>query len=116
MASVTIANLTDLGRGIPAAGSAGASRFITAQGPLKIEYNFFFVATADDFTNDDTFTSRLAHPWAVTVQSISEDLTGTAFVGSVTLDKTESSSTYKTITLRDITTATTGILVTVYGY
>ena len=116
MASVTIASLSDLGRGIIPAGSAGVNRFIVADGPIKRELIFCYVATADDFTNDDTLTSRLAHPFAVTVQSINEDLTGTAFAGSVTLDTSESSSTFKTITLRDITTATAGILVTVYGY
>lgn len=112
----TIASLTDLNRGIPAAGVAGQSRFITALGPLKVEFNYFSMATGSDFEDNDTFTSRLAHPWAAFVVSVNADLGGTAFAGSVSLNADESSSTFKTVTLRDITTATDTILVVVLGY
>jgi hypothetical protein len=58
----------------------------------------------------------MAHPIAASVASVNNDLGGTAFAGSVSLDNDESSATFKTITLRDITIATDGILITVLGY
>ena len=108
-------DLDDINEGLGNSGE-GQRRFITALGPMKLEWNIFRVGTSDDFINDDTFNTRLAHPLAATGFSANNDLTGTAFIGSVSLDVDETSSTFKRVTLRDITTATDTIVVLVVGF
>jgi len=118
MASVTIASLVD-GIVSPSTTASGSQkRFITSVGPLKIEWNLFFVdSDTDVFTNDDTFVSRLAAPIGAGVFPLNSDLLGTAFPGSVSLDTTLTSATYKTVTLRDIiATGCDGICVVVFGF
>lgn len=114
----TIASLTD-GIVSPSTTTAGGKkRFITSIGPMKVEWNCFFVdSDTDVFVNDDTFVSNLAHPIGAGVIPLNSDLGGTAFPGSVSLETNESSATYKTVTLRDIiATGCDGICVIVIGF
>jgi len=118
MASVTISSLTDgqVQVGTTAAGSQ--RRFITSVGPLKVEWNYFQVASAADvFTDNDTFKTKLISPLGAGVVTMNSDLGGTAFVGSVSLDTNPTSATFRTVTLRDIIATTVdAILVVVVGF
>jgi hypothetical protein len=59
----------------------------------------------------------LAHPIAVELKTVNTNLSGTAFVGSATLEADESASTFKTVTLRNVSgTNSLGLLIKVHGY
>lgn len=118
MASVTIASLVE-GVVQPGTTTTGSQkRFITALGPMKIEWNIFLVdSDADVFTADDTFVTKLVTPIAAGVIPVNSNLAGTAFDGSVSMDTNPASATYRTVTLRSITeTAVDGICVVVIGF
>lgn len=127
MAEVTIANLVvggvTGGEGLPdgpgqTTSSAAKRSFITSLGPIKIEWNFFQQDSDDDFANDDTFTTKLARPFAVGVIPVNVDTgAATAFNGSATGEFREANSSYRTITLRDCDAVNgLGLVVIVIGF
>lgn len=118
MASVTISSLTDGQVQVSTVASGAQRRFITALGPLKVEWNYFQVdSDADVFTDNDTFKTKLVTPMGAAVLPMNSDLGGTAFAGSVSLDTDPTSATFRTVTLRDITANTVdAILVVVIGF
>ena len=92
-------------------------RFISTHGPYKTEVLLFQQAAANDFKADDTFKSQLAHPLWVTVVSTSDRGNSTAGLQSAEVDSLETSSTFKTITLRDADDDNGfGVCITVYGF
>ncbi len=92
-------------------------RFVATHGPYKTETLLFQVASGDVLTADDTFKSQLAHPLWCTVHSTTDVANNTDGKMSAELNSDESSSTFKTITLRDAEgTNGFGIMITVYGY
>ena len=120
MPEVNIANLTE---GLPGVvgqtntETAGKRRWITSQGPFKIEYNFFQQADGDTFADEDTFVSQLSRPYAASVIPVNSDLNGNSFAGSADLDGDESASTFKTVTFHDCNSiAVNAVMVLVYGY
>jgi len=117
MSSLTLANIELLGLRELSDEASTFKRWITVNGPMKTEYLFYQIDTDDVFTDGDTTTSRLAHPYAAEIAPVNTDLTGTAFPGSVTLDNDESSATFKTITIHDCEAGTMGgIIITIQGY
>lgn len=110
-------NISDLTEGVAGSGSAGSRRFITALGPMKVEWNYFQQASGDDFAASDTFTSRLARPLFASVLPGNADLSDTAFPGSADLDVDETSSTHGQVTVHDADgTNGLAILVLVVGF
>ncbi len=92
-------------------------RFVSTHGPYKTEVLLFQQAAANDFKADDTFKSQLAHPLWVTLVSTSDRSNSTEGIPSAEIDSAESSSLFKTITLRDAEDRTgEGFQLTVYGY
>ena len=92
-------------------------RFISTHGPYKTETLLFQQAAANAFKADDTFKSQLAHPLWVTVAHTSDLSDSTDGKVSVEIDSLESSSLFKTITLRDAEgTNGHGVQITVYGF
>ncbi len=92
-------------------------RFISSHGPYKTEVLLFQNLTSNDFTADDTFKSQLAHPLWVTVQKTTDADDASTLHPSAEVDSLESSSTFKTITLRDAEDDDgIGIMITVYGF
>ncbi len=92
-------------------------RFISTHGPYKTETLLFQQAAANDFKADDTFKSQLAHPLWVTVQATSDLSNNTDGKVSAEIDSAESSSLFKTITLRDAEDRDgEGFQITVYGF
>jgi hypothetical protein len=92
-------------------------RFVSTHGPYKTETLLFQQAAANDFKADDTFKSQLAHPLWVTVAATSDLSNNTDGKVSAEINSSESSATFKTITLRDAEDRTgEGFQITVYGY
>lgn len=91
-------------------------RFISVQGPFKIETVYFQQAAADDFKAADSFKSTLAHPLFCTVDTV-QDIDGSAVSVSADLTSDESHANFKTIVINDAEGVDgLGILVTIYGY
>lgn len=92
-------------------------RFIATHGPYKTETLLYQQLGANDFKADDTVKSTLAHPLWCTVVSTSDRGNTTEGLQSAEVDSLESSSTFKTITLRDADGNNGfGVMITVYGY
>lgn len=118
MAERTLAQVATAARPSMVAGTEEEAyvKFIDVRGPFKVETRYYQQAAANDFAADDTFVSSLAHPMFATIKP-SQDLDGTALVASVDLDSDESSSTFKTVTLRDAEGINgLGVVVEVYGF
>ena len=124
MAAVLFATLQALDR-MPVSSETDASivngfkRWVTVNGPMKTEYNWFQCDDADDFTDGDTFRSGLAHPHAATANWCNIDAAHDAGDNqpSVLLEGVESVATFKTITVYDADGIDgAGIMVIVYGY
>jgi hypothetical protein len=121
MAAVTFATLIALNR-MPVGSETAAScvrgfkRWTTVNDPMKTEYNWFQVTNGDDFTDDDTFQSGLAHPHAATVVWCNVDAVA---VGepSALLEGVESDADFRRVTVQDADGVNAaGIMVIVYGY
>ena len=92
-------------------------KFIASHGPYKTETLLFQQAAANDFKADDTFKSRLAHPLWVTVVSTSDLDDNQDGKISAEVDSLESSSLFKTISLRNADDRDgEGVQITVYGF
>jgi len=121
MAATTFAVLQALDR-MPVGSQTDASivngyhRWVEVNGPFKCEYNYFQCEDGEDFTDEDTFVSGLAHPIAVSVEWVNVDAAENGPPSAI-LEGVESSATFKTVTVYDAhDTNDAGIIVKVYGY
>ena len=97
---------------------SGYKRWVTVNGPIKIEYNYYQQGDGDNFAASDSFKSGLARPIIAEASLVNVDPadTDTGVVGTE-LEGDESVSTFGTVTVHDADThADAGILVKVYGY
>lgn len=122
MAEVSFNTLEALGRR-PQPSETGASivsgyaRYVTVNGPLKTEWNYYQQAAGDTFAAVDTFVTGLVHPIMVEVNPVNMDQNGGDNIPSASLEGVESSATFRTVTVRDADAMTNaGILVKVHGF
>lgn len=91
--------------------------WIEVRGPRKVEKLMFQQAADNDFKADDTYNTKLAHPYFATVTTVSDtDASTDAAEISVDLTSDESNANFKQLTLRDAHSLNgIGVLITVYG-
>ncbi len=96
---------------------AGYKRWVTVDGPMKTEYNFYQNEDGESFAASDTFKSGLARPIAVEVNIVNCDMANSHTPLSAELEGDESNSNFRRVTVHDAdAVADAGILVKVYGF
>lgn len=118
MAERTLAEVATANRPSMVAGTEEEAywKFVSVNGPFKVEHHYYQQAAANDFAADATFNSGLAHPMVAEITPIT-DLDGTAFPGSCDLTSDESNTNFRQITLRDCEGINgLGVLIKVYGF
>ena len=103
---------------VPGSNTEAFVRFVDVRGPFKVETLYFQCEDSDDFTADDTFNSRLAHPLFAIINAV-QDLEDTTQFNqiSVDLNTDETNANFKQLTIRDCEDFNSmGILIQVYGF
>ena len=115
LAEVATAKRPSMIPGFQTAEEEAFDNWIEVRGPRKVEKLYFQQAAANDFAADDTYSSKLAHPYFATIVMV-QDRNSVAQIGSVDLNSDESNANFKQLTLRNCETINgLGVLITVYG-